>query len=177
MKNLKQYIEEKLFHQQVDEKLIVNKNYKTYKYHPTTWGELREIIEKRFEELGLGTEQKPINFNDIDVSEITTFYDESTNQGIFEETDFEYIDVSDWNVSKVTDMTLSFYECKNLKSVGDLSNWDVSNVEDMSSMFWGCKSLNKLDLSNWDVDNVKSMQTMFGCCKLEIIPDWYINRK
>ena len=29
MKNLKQYIEEKLFHQQVDEKLIVNKNYKT----------------------------------------------------------------------------------------------------------------------------------------------------
>ena len=30
MKNLKQYIEEKLFHQQVDEKLIVNKNYKTH---------------------------------------------------------------------------------------------------------------------------------------------------
>ena len=29
MKNLKQYIEEKLFHQQVDEKLIVNKDYKT----------------------------------------------------------------------------------------------------------------------------------------------------
>jgi len=28
MKNLKQYIEEKLFHQQVDEKLIVNKDYK-----------------------------------------------------------------------------------------------------------------------------------------------------
>ena len=29
MKNLKQYIKEKLFHQQVDEKLIVNKDYKT----------------------------------------------------------------------------------------------------------------------------------------------------
>lgn len=63
MKPLNKYIEEKL---------IVNKNYNTYQYYPTTWKELRHIIEERYKELGPGTKNEPIDFNDIDVSRITT---------------------------------------------------------------------------------------------------------
>ena len=201
MKDLKQYIREKLviFHPQVDEKLIVNKNYKNT-YTPNTWDELRQIIEQRYKEEGVGLKGYPINFNDIDVSEIDTFYDESTKQGIFEGTDFEYIDVSEWNVSNITDMTNLFSECNYLRSPGNLSKWDVSNVtnftnmfnechelrsvgnlskwkisnaEHIEGMFMGCMSLRSVgDLSKWDVSNVENMEDMFfGCEKLKSVGD------
>ena len=51
----------------LNEKLVINKNYKYYNYVPKSWNELRKIIEQRYKEQGAGTELKPINFNDIDV--------------------------------------------------------------------------------------------------------------
>ena len=36
----------------------------------------------------------------------------------------------------------------------DVSNWDVSNVTDMQNMFRGCYSLTDLDRSKWDTSNV-----------------------
>jgi len=42
----------------------------------------------------------------------------------------------------------------------DLSNWDVSNVTDMGDMFVGVSSFTS-DLSNWDVSNVTNMTNMF----------------
>ena len=47
-------------------------------------------------------------------------------------------DISNWNVSKVTDMWGMFYHCKKLKSVGDISKWDVSNVIHSTYMFEKC---------------------------------------
>ena len=38
---------------------------------------------------------------------------------------------------------------------GDISQWNVSNVTDMSSMFY--KSAFNGDISNWDVSNVRDM--------------------
>ena len=43
---------------------------------------------------------------------------------------------------------------------GDISNWDVSNVTNMRFMFYECKSFNK-DISNWDASNVIDMSGMF----------------
>jgi len=200
MKDLKQYIREKLviFHPQVDEKLIVNKNYKNT-YTPNTWDELRQIIEQRYKEEGVGLKGYPINFNDIDVSEIDTFTN-NNHVGVFSNTQFEYIDVSEWNVSNITDMTNLFSECKYLRSPGNLSKWDVSNVtnftnmfnechelrsigniskwnvsnaEDISGMFMGCMSLRSVgDLSKWDVSNVKYTKFMFyDCEKLKSVGD------
>ena len=121
MKSLNQYIKEKL---------IINKDYNDKMIVVKSFDELRKIIEDRYDKLGPGTEQKPIDFNDIDVSNLDSFSNDK-DKGIFEKTDFKYIDISDWNVSNVTNMESMFYECKKLESVGDISSWNVSNVTDM----------------------------------------------
>jgi surface protein len=44
-------------------------------------------------------------------------------------------DISNWNVSSVTDMTKML---GGTSFDGDISKWDVSNVTDMKSMFLAC---------------------------------------
>ncbi len=46
-----------------------------------------------------------------------------------------YGDISEWDVSAVTDMSNLFFELIDFNY--DISRWDVSNVTDMSSMFDG----------------------------------------
>ena len=157
MKSLSNYI---------NEKLIVNKNYNPYTYAPKSFDELRKIIEYRYDKLGPGTKQDPIDFNDVDVSNIDSFCNNKNKVGIFERTKFEYIDISEWDVSNVTDMNHMFFICEKLKSVGDLSKWDVSNVMSMRGMFSDCNKLKSFgDISSWDVSKVTNMAFMFKYCK------------
>ena len=170
MKTLVNYIQEKLviiFTSQVNEKLVINKDYNDpYTCAPTSCNELRKIITDRYDKLGPGTKDKPIDFNDVDVSNIDSFYNEDNGKGIFDKTKFEYIDISDWDVSNVKNMHDAFWNCSNLVLVGDLSNWNVSNVESMSSMFFMCTQLKSIgDLSNWNISKVKNMHYMFYRCK------------
>ncbi|GIS52563.1 MAG: hypothetical protein Ct9H90mP28_2790 [Paracoccaceae bacterium] len=67
-----------------------------------------------------------------------------------------YGDPSNWDVSKVTDMT-GLFEGSTFN--GDISNWVVSNVTNMKDMFEG--STFNGDISNWDVAKVSNMQDMF----------------
>ena len=152
MKTLNQYIKEKL---------IVNKDYRDAGLSPKSFDELRKIINDRYNKLGPGTEQDPIDFNDIDVSNLDSFC--KKNKGIFERTKFKYIDISDWDVSNIKSMNSMFYWCDELKSVGDLSSWNVSNVENMMNMFSSCDNFNQ-DISDWDVSNVTNMRFMFLNC-------------
>ena len=180
MKTLTKYLNEKLviFPSQVDEKLVVNKDYKSpYTCVPTSFDELRKIIEDRYNKLGPGTKDTPIDFNDVDVSNIDSFRNKRTSiftfKGIFQRTKFEYIDISNWNVSNVKNMMATFFGCKNLKSVGDLSKWDVSKVKNMSYMFHACMQLKSVgDLSNWNVSKVKNMFCMFMNSGITNKPDW-----
>ena len=156
MKTLNQYIQEKL---------IINKDYHDNMIVVKSFDELRKIIEDRYDKLGPGTEQDPIDFNDIDVSNIDSFCNDRTRyKGIFVDMDFKYIDISDWDVSNVKSMRQMFCWCKELKSFGDISNWNVSNVTDMNHMFFRCKSFNQ-DISKWDVSSVTDMNGMFCGCK------------
>ena len=156
MKTLNQYIKEKL---------IINKDYRDAKIVVKSFDELRKIIDYRYKKLGSGTKQNPIDFNDIDVNNIDSFCN-SKDEGIFAETKFKYIDISDWDVSNVTNMSYMFYVCKELKSVGDLSNWDVSNVMSMRSMFYWCTELESVeDISEWNVSNVTDIEYMFYRCE------------
>ena len=157
MKTLNQYIQEKL---------IINKDYNDNMIVVKSFEELRKIIEDRYEKLGEGTKQDPIDFNDIDVSNMVSFYNKKTYSGIFDYTFFKYIDISDWDVSNVTDMSCMFFRCEELESVGDLSKWDVSNVTNMSKMFFSCELLKSVgDISKWNVSNVTDMIRMFCWCK------------
>ena len=187
MKQLNQYIKEKL---------IINKDYKDVKIVVKSFDELRKIIEDRYDKLGQGTKQNPIDFNDIDVSNLDSFYDKNAGRfgkGLFENIQFKYIDISywdvsniesmkqmfylckelksvgdisKWNVSKVTNMVYMFYECNELEFIGDISKWDVSNVIYMTRMFEGFKKFNQ-DISNWDISNVRSIMYMFDDCPIK----------
>lgn len=76
-------------------------------------------------------------------------------------------DLSNWNVSKVTDMKAMFNSNDPskpliLKSIGDISRWNVSNVTDMSYMFRGCTSLDELNMSSWNTSKVTTMYEAFS---------------
>ena len=156
MKSLNQYIKEKL---------IINKDYRDNTIVVKTFDGLRKIIEDRYDKLGPGTKQNPIDFNDIDVSNLQYFYN-NEDKGIFEYTKFKYIDISEWDVSNIKSMRGMFFMCKELKSVGDISEWDVSNVTSMTSMFDGCILFNQ-DLSKWNVSKVRWYSYMFDGCPIK----------
>ena len=156
MKSLNQYIKEKL---------IINKDYHDNKIVVNSFDELRQIIEDRYDKLGHGTEKNPIDFNDIDVSNLDSFCNNEYT-GIFENINFKYIDISDWDVSNVKSMRSMFFMCNELKSVGDLSNWDVSNVTYMTGMFHGCENFNQ-DLSSWNLSKVRFKSGIFTDCPIK----------
>ena len=119
--------------------------------HPTSKIDLMNEIEKRLD-------RGQYNLNDIDTSKIT---DMSLLFSSFLTRDLYNIDMSRWDVSRVTNMSGMFYFCTKFNS--DLSSWDVSNVEDMNNMFFNCENFNS-DLSRWDVSKVKNMSLMFSDC-------------
>ena len=65
--------------------------------------------------------------------------------------------LSDWDVSSVTNMSGTFWQSS---FNGDLSDWDVSAATHMPGMFYGTGSFNS-DLSAWDVSSVTDMSGMF----------------
>ena len=57
-----------------------------------------------------------------------------------------------------------FFKCNKFNQ--DISNWNVSNVTDMTGMFDGCESFNQ-DLSDWNVYKVKFNRGMFKDCPIK----------
>ena len=63
-----------------------------------------------------------------------------------------------WDTSSVTDMSGMFSNAASFN--GDISSWDVSEVTDMSSMFFFATSFNS-DISSWNVSSATNLQSMF----------------
>ena len=83
-------------------------------------------------------------------------------------TGLKSIDLSKFDLSKVTTMRNMFESCELLESVTFPEN--LQNVEDMSSMFQGCSSLKSIDLSNSNLTNVINMNYIFqDCISLESV--------
>ncbi|BAV94773.1 BspA family leucine-rich repeat surface protein [Ichthyobacterium seriolicida] len=76
----------------------------------------------------------------------------------------------------ITNMKEMFKLCS--KFNGDVSNWDVSKVTDMSYMFSGCRSFTGKGLKTWDVSNVTNMQFMFSLATnlTEDLSGWNVNK-
>ncbi len=80
-----------------------------------------------------------------------------------------YIDVSNLDTSKVTDMMGMFSGSssseeganKFTKIIG-IENFNTSNVTNMQSMFFACSNLTELNLSRWDTSKVEDMSEMFS---------------
>lgn len=79
----------------------------------------------------------------------------------------DLLGLSNWNVSQATFMRSMFQDCQSLTTVEDLSGWDVRNVTDMKAMFQGCTSIPAFDpIYQWDVSSVTNMNSMFKSCTL-----------
>ena len=144
MKNLKQYVEEKL---------VINKNYMKL-ITPNSREELRDIIIERQEDIH-GDDH--VNFNDIDISNIDNL------EHLFYKTEYTNIDVSMWDTSHVESMEFLFGRCDNLKYV-DISDWNVEKCSKFNGMFYNCGKLIKLDLSKWNMISATDLRSMFFYC-------------
>ena len=110
---------------------------------------LRNLIKIAVEKNGPNCD---LNF--IDVSKVTNMF-VGEFESIFEDTEFNG-DISQWDVSNVTDMSFMFF-CS--KFNGDIGQWNVSNVTDMRDMFEASQFNG--DISQWDVSKVTDMRCMF----------------
>ena len=71
------------------------------------------------------------------------------------------VDISNWNVSGVTDMAAMFLACVAFNQ--DIGSWNVGEVTDMGNMFRLCITFNQ-DISSWNVAKVTNMADMFHNC-------------
>ena len=102
-----------------------------------------------------------LNVSRFDTSNVTNMSAAFNATGMYSYEDSPIVvDLSTWDVSKVTDMSHMFGGDSNIESVGDISNWNVSNVENMQGMFsMGLQNIP--DISSWDTSNVTDMSGMF----------------
>ena len=158
MKQINQFITEYIIKKKLETPINSEDHYD---YYPET----KEELSKNIQEL-LNNDKR--NFNCIDTSKITDM-SELFKHEIFDKLIF---DVSEWNVSNVTNMNYMFNECGIFDC--DLSNWDVSKVTHMQHMFYRCYKFTGKGLENWDVSNVTHMNDIFGkCTLLKNKPNWY----
>jgi surface protein len=85
---------------------------------------------------------------------------------------FNSENISDWDVSNVTNMLYMFRDCFEFNQ--NLGNWNVSKVvtnasraQGMEGMFFGCSKFNGRGLSNWwkdKISQVTNMRYMFYNC-------------
>ena len=104
--------------------------------------------------------------------------------------------ISDWDVSNVTNMSNMFYQATIFNQ--PIGNWDVSNVTSMNTMFrmsdfnqqlnsWNVSKVSNMggmfkstpfnqNISDWDVSNVTAMNFMFQSASLfnQDISNWNI---
>ena len=71
------------------------------------------------------------------------------------------IDLSNFDTSKVTNMSNMFLGMSNLTSL-NLSNFDTSQVTNMAGMFFNILLLTTLDFSSFNTSKVTSMSNMFN---------------
>ena len=101
-----------------------------------------------------------VNLNYIDTSAITDMSwlfsnDRTRSYGL----SALNVDISEWDVSEVTNMEAMFWGATAFNQ--DISEWNVAKVTNMFSMFKDATAFNQ-DISKWDVSKVTNMTHMFN---------------
>ena len=78
--------------------------------------------------------------------------------------ELEYLNLSNFDTSKVTDFSYMFNNCNKLKEIKGVENFKTNEVTNMKAMFQSCYELEKLDLSKYDTSKVSDMSYMFNNC-------------
>ena len=150
----------------INERLVLTKNKSKIKRTliPKTTDELQSIIVDEIKNNGPESSLNHIDTSHItDMSDLFCGKDKFIVSGGLDETSnilksFNG-DISNWDVSNVTNMSSMFNNSKFTGENSDISGWDVSNVTDMPYMF--CNAKFNGDISTWDVSKVEDMQDMF----------------
>ncbi|MBR3898141.1 MAG: BspA family leucine-rich repeat surface protein [Bacilli bacterium] len=71
------------------------------------------------------------------------------------------IDVSNWDLSKTTNISNLFHSSSTIREIKGLNTWDTSNITDMSGLFTNDSALESLDLSSFNTSNVTNTSGMF----------------
>ena len=143
------------------EKFRVNKDMVSIKYIPKTSDELREIIDKRTKNI-ITDENGDLDFNDIDVSNISDF-----SQLFNGKQRAKTIDISCWDMSKCTSFEGMFSGCLELRTIYLNPNKKIC-PKTLDFMFFACPKLENIDfIKNIDMSDSPSCAGMFmGCRKL-----------
>ena len=78
--------------------------------------------------------------------------------------ELEYLDISNFNTSNVTDVSGMFSGCNKLKEINGINNFSLNNVIYMKGLFQACHNIEYLSLSNFNTYNVIDMSFMFNDC-------------
>lgn len=82
------------------------------------------------------------------------------------------IDSSDWDTSKLNNLTGLFYNCESLQKVVGIESWNTSSVTEMVDTFHNCYSI-VADLRTWNVANVVSNSGFsYAAASTLIEPNW-----
>ena len=83
----------------------------------------------------------------------------TTMNSMFNGSGVKTLDLSNFDMSKVTDINYCFAVTPSLKSL-NIDGWDVSKISNMGYLFNGC-GLETLDLSSWNTESLLYMQSIF----------------
>ena len=73
-------------------------------------------------------------------------------------TSLQYIDISNFDTSNVTDMDNMFQDCVNLIEVKNFENMNISKVESMNYTFCNCPKLKYFNFKKLDFSNVRYLE-------------------
>ena len=74
------------------------------------------------------------------------------------------LDVSKWDMGKVTNFRGTFYHCFTIETIKGLENWNTGSGTTFKSMFENCENLSGIDISTWDTGSLTDMDHMFYNC-------------
>lgn len=111
------------------------------------------------------------DFSHLDTSAITSF--ENMFKGYDDHSSTTSLNIGNWDVSNVTDMSEMFGGCTNLSNDEfdpnfGLEYWNTSSLTNLYGMFSNCSSINELNLNNFNTAKVVTFANMFyGCTNLK----------
>lgn len=150
------------------EKLKIKKTPKNECFKPNVIGDLVEEIKRRIN----NSNSSILDLSNIDCSNLDSLENlfrhvfKITNSGN-DMSNIKILNVSNWNVSSITNFEYCFTRLDNIEYIEGLDTWDMRNANTINAMFSNCRQLKELDLSEWELH--LSEKETFGHRTIEAI--------